>query len=148
MLGRLRMDVRQCIQKYEEFIHKIFDIGMLSKIWNFGVKNDQYDPKTLEDAIKQVVKEQLGDENAPLFEGESPSCKVFVLATRQDAANNRAPVFLRSYRQPQAMSDMADIPIWQAARATSAAPAFFPPMRVGEVNLIDGGMQANNPLGW
>ncbi|KZL86140.1 protein kinase subdomain-containing protein [Colletotrichum incanum] len=121
---------------------------MLLKIWNFSIKNDQYDPKTLKDAIKQVVKEQLGDENAPLFEAESPSCKVFVLATRQDAANNRAPIFLRSYRQPRAMSEIANIPIWQAARATSAAPAFFPPIRVGKVNLIDGGMQANNPLGW
>ncbi|KAK2051650.1 FabD/lysophospholipase-like protein [Colletotrichum caudatum] len=148
MLGRLRMDIRQCIQKYEDFIHKIFDTGTLSKIWNFGLNRDQYNPKTLEDVIKKVVKEQLGDENAPLFEGDSPSCKVFVLASRQDAANNRAPVFLRSYLHPTAMSDLTSIPIWQAARATSAAPAFFPPIRVGEYNFIDGGMQANNPLGW
>jgi patatin-like phospholipase/acyl hydrolase len=148
MLGRLRMDVETCMNKYKKFNHDIFDTSKLSKIWNFGRKGDQYDPKTLESAIKEVVREQLGNENALLREEGDPQCKVFVLATRRDAANNRGPVFLRSYQNPQAMSDMPDIPIWMAARATSAAPSYFPPMRVGDHDLIDGGMQANNPLGW
>ncbi len=43
-----------------------------------------------------------------------------------------------------------DIPIWQAALATSAAPTFFPAVRVnfassGAKDLVDGGIWCNNP---
>jgi predicted acylesterase/phospholipase RssA len=43
-----------------------------------------------------------------------------------------------------------DCPIWQAARATSAAPTFFKRIRIGEKGLeeefIDGGLGCNNPV--
>jgi patatin-like phospholipase/acyl hydrolase len=70
------------------------------------------------------------------------------MAVRRDAANNRGPVFLRSYKNPQEMSELPDIKLWEAARATSAAPAYFAPIQVGKYELIDGGLGANNPLGW
>ena len=38
--------------------------------------------------------------------------------------------------------------IWQAARATSAAPLYFPPIRFGipPANYVDGGLRYNNPV--
>lgn len=38
--------------------------------------------------------------------------------------------------------------VWQAARATSAAPTFFPPIRFGTPaqNWVDGGLRHNNPV--
>ena len=54
---------------------------------------------------------------------------------------------LRSYRIPGDPID--DCPIWQACRATSAAPTIFPPMRTGKSNeqiaYVDGGLGKNNP---
>ena len=44
--------------------------------------------------------------------------------------------------------DLPNIKIWEAARATSAAPFYFKPATVDGVSLLDGGLQANNPLGW
>jgi predicted acylesterase/phospholipase RssA len=38
-----------------------------------------------------------------------------------------------------------DLQIWQAGRATSAAPTFFKRMRIGLVDFIDGGIGFNNP---
>ena len=38
-----------------------------------------------------------------------------------------------------------DIPIWQVARATSAAPTYFEPPKTGDLEYLDGGMGANNP---
>ena len=35
--------------------------------------------------------------------------------------------------------------IWEAARATTAAPKLFPPIRIDETVFIDGGITANNP---
>jgi patatin-like phospholipase/acyl hydrolase len=77
------------------------------------------------------------------------------MAVRKDAANNRDPVFLRSYKpnlstmEPDEINALLpDIKVWQAARATSAAPSYFKPFNVGKYDLIDGGLGANNPLGW
>ena len=41
-----------------------------------------------------------------------------------------------------------EIPIWQAARATSAAPGYFAPIALGhfQSKYADGGMVANNPV--
>jgi len=38
-----------------------------------------------------------------------------------------------------------DIPIWQVARATSAAPTYFKPMEIDGLEYLDGGFGANNP---
>lgn len=39
-----------------------------------------------------------------------------------------------------------DIPIWQVARATSAAPTYFAPLKIGDLGYLDGGFGAtNNP---
>ncbi|MCJ1231417.1 hypothetical protein MMC12_008094 [Toensbergia leucococca] len=45
-------------------------------------------------------------------------------------------------------SNLDHIKIWEAARATSAAPGFFDPLVIGpyQTQLVDGGMGANNPV--
>jgi patatin-like phospholipase/acyl hydrolase len=43
---------------------------------------------------------------------------------------------------------LVNMKLWQAARATSAAPAYFKPLQVNGYTLVDGGLGANNPLGW
>ncbi|KAF9641555.1 putative protein kinase subdomain-containing protein [Lasiodiplodia theobromae] len=57
-------------------------------------------------------------------------------------------MFLRSYKNPLEESKIPNIKIWEAARATSAAPYYFKPIQVGSYELVDGGLGANNPLGW
>ena len=56
------------------------------------------------------------------------------------------PSRFRSYNSHWDVVD--DCPIWQACRATSAAPTFLPPIEVGNppVAYIDGGMGYNNPI--
>ena len=38
-----------------------------------------------------------------------------------------------------------DIPIWEVARATSAAPTYFKPIKIDGLEYIDGGFGKNNP---
>ena len=56
------------------------------------------------------------------------------------------PFRFRSYSSRWDILD--DCPIWQACRATSAAPTFFPPMEIGNppAAYVDGGMGYNNPI--
>lgn len=67
-----------------------------------------------------------------------------VLATSYEI-RLRQPWFFRSDRAAKDAS--YDFPLWEVARATSAAPTYFPPARLGngEWTLIDGGTYANNP---
>ena len=39
-----------------------------------------------------------------------------------------------------------DVPIWQVARATSAAPTYFKPMTIDGRQYLDGGFGSNNPV--
>jgi uncharacterized protein len=61
----------------------------------------------------------------------------------------RMPFFFKSASARAAASH--DFPMWQVARATSAAPTYFEPARIDASSegdywaLIDGGVYANNP---
>jgi len=108
-----------------------------------GENNAYFDPKPLERALKKVVRDVTGTDNAPLADNGHPSCPVFVVTTYGRIADGELKLF-RSYG-----FDRDETPIWQAARATSAAPAFFPPARVDIPApagwYVDGGLRANNP---
>ncbi|KAH0544765.1 hypothetical protein FGG08_001132 [Glutinoglossum americanum] len=111
----------------------------------FG-KTTQKDSATIQESQKTAEEDQL--ENT-LFrysasrDRRSPRCKVFVCATAQSIGRHCR---FRSYQSPWDAID--DVPIWQACRATSAAPTFFPPMLIGDppVPYVDGGLGYNNPI--
>ncbi|KAE8416010.1 acyl transferase/acyl hydrolase/lysophospholipase [Aspergillus pseudocaelatus] len=136
MLGRLEISVDECIEAYNKFMNKIFNVAGWRKNSRLIWKGSRFDAENIEAVIREVMKEKLGGSEAHLL-NEHGKCKAFVLAVRQDAANSKGPVHLRSY----------------AARATSAAPTFFPPMEIAtdkgvKHKLIDAALGANNPVGW
>ncbi|KAK3995228.1 acyl transferase/acyl hydrolase/lysophospholipase [Cladorrhinum sp. PSN332] len=151
MLGRLRMSIADCLKQYGDFMKIVFNPkdGKWNKgkrIWNTGA---QWDPNVLERVIKQLVREQTHqDPEQVLLMDEQNPCKVFVMAVSEDHANNRAPVVFRSYMNPLEVPTLPGIKLWEAARATSAAPFYFPPMKIDNYSFVDGGLHANNPLGW
>jgi len=70
----------------------------------------------------------------------------FVCAT---SGNTATPILFRSYPSKRDSSSLyRETKIWEAARATSAAPTFFDPIRIGSTGRIfgDGGTGANNPI--
>jgi predicted acylesterase/phospholipase RssA len=65
-----------------------------------------------------------------------------------NAANMGLPVLFRTYDSPY--HPAAEWTIWEAGRATSAAPNFFKQIKIGRPGLeeafVDGGMGNNNPI--
>ena len=57
----------------------------------------------------------------------------------------RMPELFRTYSSQYEEPIVEDCTIWQAARATTAAPTFFKPVTIGNQTFIDGGMAHNNP---
>ncbi|KIJ36116.1 hypothetical protein M422DRAFT_179754 [Sphaerobolus stellatus SS14] len=70
------------------------------------------------------------------------------MACRANSTDDgRQTVHLRSYKTTAQMpEEFPDFKIWEAARATSVAPAYFQRLKVGQDEFIDGGMGWNNPI--
>ena len=106
--------------------------------WTRAVLHPKFGAEGIEGALQDV----LG--TAPL--ASVASTRVAVTSYDLDA---RALHVFRSWEAAATAS--ANFPIWQAARATSAAPVFFPPATVTSVDgsttlhCVDGGVCVNDP---
>lgn len=99
--------------------------------WTEGLmlaRGYRYDPAALESALQARFKGRC-----------MVNCPVPVIITSVDR-NSKSAVFFKS-TDP----DCADVLMWQAARATSAAQTYFPPFAFRGWSLVDGGTAANNP---
>jgi patatin-like phospholipase/acyl hydrolase len=101
----------------------------------------------------------IGDQKYPSSGVEGVLAEYFGETRLKDALTNvvipsyeierRVPFFFKSLAAQQ--MDSHDFPMWQVARATSAAPTYFEPARIPAGGngdywaLIDGGVFANNP---
>jgi len=119
---------------------------------NIPVGDDRcrFDFNILEDKVKSLVEQQLGDEHHVMSAKPKPpkipiQCRTFVVA--QMAGNvNAPPTILRSYNAEGVSRSKCTI--WEAARATTAAPSFFKPMTIDyppPIKYVDGGLGYNNP---
>src|SRR3954453_22960165 len=110
---------------YEEEGPKIFDASLLKKITSLGgVIDERYDARELVRSLQR----HLGDTRL----GEAVTG---ILVTAYDLEARQALILRRD-------DDMSMV---DAAHASSAAPTYFEPVRVGARTLIDGGVFAINP---
>ncbi|KAK4443152.1 acyl transferase/acyl hydrolase/lysophospholipase [Podospora aff. communis PSN243] len=150
MLGRLRMDVETCIKQYIELSSAAFTPkrakGRPFKVKDKYYVNGKYDADILASKVCDVVEEyDAGKDRQAKLMDQTATCKVFVCAT---AAARTRPVRLRSYITADSVDSYSasDCTIWEAARATSAAPTFFDGIQIGTQLFVDGAIEANNPV--
>ena len=154
MLGIMKMSVAECIDAYTEFMQVVFPRSWWNPDWAKKAASvftgTKWDEKPLVKVIKELIKRRLGDPDILLLDDsfKNNKCKVFLMAVNRTGANNHAPVTLRTYEHPLEMPALPQMKLWEACRATSAAPSFFEPLTIGDYSFLDGGLQANNPLGW
>jgi uncharacterized protein len=94
---------------------------------------NKYEAKPLENALKELFGNKiLADSNKRLV---IPSYNI-----------GDDSVYLFKTPHHERLRRDYKVPIWQVARATSAAPTYFPVfIGVDNIRLIDGGVWANNP---
>lgn len=130
LLHPKRYTARQVADLYLKYGSTIFKASWWDKL-RYLFFGDKYSAKGLE----QVLKMFIGD--IKMSELTKPA-----LITSYDITRRQSKFF--------AQKDKVDFFVKDVCRATSAAPTYFPPMRLkdseGEVyNCIDGGMHSNNP---
>ncbi|KAA6407667.1 MAG: hypothetical protein FRX48_08505 [Lasallia pustulata] len=148
MLGRLEMDVDECIETYKCLLETIFKSKSLIPVTIKGKTKARFNSNILRQSIEDIIRKHIDTGRDPATEllnnGQVKDCKVFVCATRHEAAN-RTPARLRSYEATRlGVGDRATIS--GAALATSAATTFFDPVTIGTRTYADGAFGANNPV--
>jgi patatin-like phospholipase/acyl hydrolase len=110
---------------YVEEGPRIFDRSLLKRITSVeGYLDERYD----DDGLRAVLDRWLGDTR---LADADPA----VLITVYDLERRRAVLLRRE----------DDVSMVDAAHASSAAPTYFEPVRVGDATLVDGGVYAINP---
>ncbi|KAI1846846.1 hypothetical protein JX266_007067 [Neoarthrinium moseri] len=165
MLGRLRMSVEECIKEYLRLSNRIFRPKRYIRA---------YSAKKFRQAVEEVVAKQCGCHGNPRSCTHNHHLRQYDYAERYDTANrdiinktcrveksksegqNRAdvPYLFRSYDHdardwkrdlnPKKLN-RAELKIVDACRATTAAPFYFPALKIGGRRYIDGAIHGNNP---
>ncbi|KAK5659987.1 hypothetical protein OQA88_13453 [Cercophora sp. LCS_1] len=150
MLGRLRMSIKESIEAYKVLSPQIFkkkwwsDVSLL-KILGSEMNKTWFQGQNLQEAVCSLLADRQLDRELRLIEAEDPQCKVFVCAVNAHSSNIE---LLRSYKSTAAGQYNHDCSVWEAARATTAAPLFFEPVtfRNSGFTFVDGAVRANNPV--
>lgn len=127
---------RELVKFYEEDGKKVFPKRWTPRKWTAGARHwiwSKYNAARIEEALKKRLPDlTMGDLTKP----------VVVPAFNLESGRHW---FFKTRHIEENLLD-AKRPIWQVARATSAAPTFFPAYRSPQGELfIDGGVLANNP---
>jgi patatin-like phospholipase/acyl hydrolase len=139
---------------YQNQAKDIFFASWFGKTFNpfWGNKGATYKPDGVEGVLQGVLADRtLGELGSTAQNGQRPKGGApFLMCTAYDT-QQATPRFFKSWKPSH-----QNLPAWQVARASSAAPTYFPPMTM-TINttdpsdppplatLIDGGLFANNP---
>ncbi|KFY46366.1 hypothetical protein V495_02529 [Pseudogymnoascus sp. VKM F-4514 (FW-929)] len=145
LLGRLRLSVSEAINTYRALAKQVFSEK------NSTGKDGTFKASNLERAIKETIELKLGEGHADdkmiMTDNMSENCKTFVCAVTAMHINGQ-PTLFRTWLAKK--NPEYNCTIWEAARATSAAPTFFERIYIGdegmEEEFIDGGLGCNNPV--
>ena len=147
----INRSAEECITQYMNLSKEAFDSDhAIFKVMPTGEKGCRFDASNLERIIKELINEKLKNEKETMAEiaidEHDKPCRTFVVATSAAVAQG-APILFRSYSTKE--NNANKCAIWQAARATSAAPSFFDPIHI-EIPApggwyVDGGLRHNNP---
>ncbi|KAJ4391044.1 hypothetical protein N0V93_004658 [Gnomoniopsis smithogilvyi] len=159
-LGVKNWTVDQCIKKFEDLCTQAFQprelngIPLLEKIAIFS-HGSKYKTKPFEKVLKETFEEW------PLFGGQSELGEMFTkVAVTSTTAIQQHPVVLANYNRPNSLdNDLSyeflrsngpskEFKIWEAARATSAAPPFFKKFVKQSTadSYLDGALYNNCPV--
>lgn len=142
MLGRLRMTTEEALRTYNSLSCVIFSKNNKKRIGQDGT----FKATALVQKVQEIVLERGLGEFMLDPSNDSGKGKAFVCAVPANSmAHTRR---FRTYRVRKLAS--ANCRIWEAARATTAAPTFFKRIAIGEEGqakeeFIDGGLGCNNP---
>ena len=161
MLGRLRMTIDDCIEEYEHLSARVFQKPSSRLRRSLTNYNKEAKWRVLQDRFDKLPpiwpSPSEGSEKPVLFKSDPYRCRTIVCTIKSTLIKDfQTPYLFRSYDQTRppnpSMEGLERSPskpdtlhIWQVARATSAAPSYFKPVRLDDNQYYDAAMDLNNP---
>ncbi|KAK6949359.1 hypothetical protein Daesc_009434 [Daldinia eschscholtzii] len=168
MLGRLRMTVDEALGQYEIFGNDVFGKERRCHIRSrFWFPREKYSSEKAMLAFMKIIHKSMtrNGRRLPEYQAELElfpyridRTRTIVFSFSIAKKEGIEMIYLwRSYNhetdinasdnayKPLNASAANATPIWQIARATSAAPSLFEPITIHDQNHFDGGIVANNP---
>lgn len=174
MLGKMGMTVDECIMQYQELSKEVFGKKHFRGRISHGLAPARYSGKRLQNCIRGLLRDRHLDENLPMaHEGDRVAwyvvpatlktmfpAYVLLKARLSSLTITISAVICREHCSSSQYSKLKPkaVPICSlpcnidlicnvcdAARATSAAPTFFPVTRIKDRFFTDGGLGNNNP---
>ncbi|KAF8242916.1 hypothetical protein K440DRAFT_664454 [Wilcoxina mikolae CBS 423.85] len=161
-LGERRMSIEECLEMFCSFARKAFTKRTGAGIRGIGYlveaqHHSQYESKGLNQSLKLSFGEKKMFGEATVSSESAPIKPVKVGVTMTSSSGrpylttnyNRATRKINAgYEFLRAEDHTREMKVWEAARATSAAPRFFKPFYHEESGNIfsDGALTFNNPI--
>ena len=161
MLGRLRMNIDDCIEEYEHLSARVFQKPSSRLKRSLINHNKEGKWRALKDHFDILRPTWLspseGSEQPARFKSDPCGCRTIVCSMKSSQDNNfHTPFLFRSYYQPRAPnpsierlrsnpSEQDAFAFWQVARATSATPLYSKPVGVNNNQYYDAAVDLNNP---
>uniref|UniRef100_A0A0P4W549 PNPLA domain-containing protein n=1 Tax=Scylla olivacea TaxID=85551 RepID=A0A0P4W549_SCYOL len=144
LVGVHRMPLDECEKLYKNLSAQIFTQTTIRGATSLFMKNSYYDS----DCWTQILKENMGETNIIETSRKSNTPKICLVATRANT-NKIQPYLFRNYNLPYRVTSHyqgTSLPcLWEAVRASAAAPGYFSEFTIGDMILLDGGLLVNNP---
>ncbi|KAL1501627.1 hypothetical protein ABEB36_006924 [Hypothenemus hampei] len=132
------------IARYEALSQEIFNQSPLFGTGKLVWKHAYYDTNLWE----KKLKDYLGDQSL-IVTSRNPNCPKICVVSAIVNQSQVLPYVFRNYALPWRFQSEYDgtfnAELWQAARASAAAPTYFEEFRINEFIHQDGGILANNP---
>lgn len=145
LVGALRMPLAECERVYKECSERMFSSNAVLGASRLLLKYAYYDTKVWE----EILKTEIGAERTMLSTARDASCpKIAVVSclTSQKCLKN---FLFRNYNLHGNVAShymgTVNSRIWEAIRASSAAPGYFEEFKHGDYLHEDGGVLNNNP---
>lgn len=161
MLGRLRMNIDDCIEEYEHLSARVFQKPSSRLRRSLTNYNKEAQWRVLQDQFDMLrpmwPSPSEGSEQPVLFKSDPYRCRTIVCSIKSTLVKDfQTPFLFRSYDQPRPPNPLMEglerspskpdtFAIWQVARATSAAPSYFKPVRLDNSQYYDAAVDLNNP---
>ncbi|KAM6929003.1 calcium-independent phospholipase A2-gamma-like isoform 1-T2 [Lycodopsis pacificus] len=145
MLGLTHFSLEECADMYRRFGSEVFRQNPLVGTMQMGWSHSYYNTETWE----KILREKLGSRVLIKTAGDELSPKVSaVSAVVNWGTSPKAFVFRNYNHKPGSLSRYAGgsaCQMWQAVRASSAAPGYFQEFPIESDIHQDGGIILNNP---
>ena len=143
-IGSGRFTLDQCETFYREMSENIFKTDFWSSTPRLLLSHAYYDAAVFEKTLRKA----FGNTTLLNLASEPYHPKLCAVSVN---AHSVQPFLFRNYGHNPAIGNLFDgtfkAEVWQAIRASSAAPGYFQEFKFGSSILLDGGMLVNNSTG-